>query len=69
MAIKQRSGRYVDTTAGNTSGFFGSTTVSIASPSQLKNDEVLAINYMVWYDYAVIRLSTLFESLSNRSNL
>jgi hypothetical protein len=67
--IQQRTGRYVDTTAGNTSGLFGSTTATIASATQLKNDfipyyEVLATNYMVWYDYAVIRLSTLFESLS-----
>jgi hypothetical protein len=67
--IQQRIGRYVDTTAGNTSGLFGSTTATIASATQLKNDftpyyEVLATNYMVWYDYAVIRLSTLFESLS-----
>jgi hypothetical protein len=68
--IQQRTGRYVDTTAtGNTSGLFGSTTASIASLSQLKNDftpyyEVLNTNYMVWYDFAVIRLSTLFESLS-----
>jgi hypothetical protein len=48
-AIQQRTGRYADTAAGNTSGLFGSTTATIASLSQLKNDftpyyEVLATN-------------------------
>lgn len=68
--IQQRTGRYMDTTAGNVNGLFGSTAASIATLSQLKNDftptyEVLSTNYMVWYDYAVIKLSTLFESLSS----
>ena len=67
--IQQRIGRYVDTTAGSTNGLYGSTTAFIANLSQLKNDftpyyEVLNTNYMVWYDFAVIKLSTLFESLS-----
>jgi hypothetical protein len=68
--IQQRIGRYVDTTAGSTNGLFGATAATIASKSQLQNDfmpyyEVLATNYMVWYDYAVIKLSTVFESLSS----
>jgi hypothetical protein len=68
-SIQSRLGRYTDTTAGSVNGFFGSTTASIASLSQLKNDfaptyEVLNTNYMVWYDYAVIPLSSVFESLS-----
>ena len=42
----------------------------ILSSSQLTNEfrptyQVLATNYMVWYDYAVIRLSSVFESLAN----
>jgi hypothetical protein len=45
--IRQRTGCYVDTTAGNTSGLFGSTTSSISSLTQRKNNfapyyEVLA---------------------------
>jgi hypothetical protein len=68
-SIQQRLGRYVDTSGGSGNGLYGTTTAFIANLSQLKNDftpyyEVLATNYMVWYDYAVIKLSTLFESLS-----
>jgi hypothetical protein len=67
--IQQRIGRYTDTTAANVNGLFGTTAASIASLSQLKNDftptyEVLATNYMVWYDYAVIKLATVFESIA-----
>ena len=55
--------------SGSTNGMFGATAATRASLSQLKNDftptyEVLNTNYMVWYDYAVIKLSTVFESLS-----
>ena len=68
-SIQHRLGRYTDTTAGNTSGIFGNTTAFIANLTQLKNDftptyEVLNTNYMVWYDYAVIKLATVFESLT-----
>jgi len=43
---------------------------TILSATNLQNKckptyQVLATNYMVWYDYAVIKLSTLFESLGN----
>ena len=59
----------MDTTAGNVNGLFGSSAAYIATLAQLKNDftpyyEVLNTNYMVWYDFAVIKLSTIFESLS-----
>jgi hypothetical protein len=69
-SIQHRLGRYTDTTAGNTSGMFGSTAAFISNLTQLKNDftpnyEVLNTNYMVWYDYAVIKLATVFESLSS----
>ena len=69
-SIQSRLGRYTDTTAGNTSGMFGSTAAFISNLTQLKNDftpnyEVLNTNYMVWYDYAVIKLATVFESLSS----
>lgn len=69
-SIQQRLGRYTDTTAGNVNGLFGATAASIANLTQLKNDftptyEVLNTNYMVWTDYAVIKLSTVFESLQS----
>ena len=68
-SIQQRLGRYVDTSGGSGNGLFGGTTAFISSTSQLINDytpyyEVRGTNYMVWYDYAVIKLSTVFESLS-----
>ena len=69
-SIQQRLGRYTDTTAGNVSGLFGATAATIANLTQLKNDftptyEVLNTNYMVWTDYVVIKLSTVFESLQS----
>lgn len=69
-SIQQRLGRYTDTTAGNVSGLFGNTTATIANITQLKNDftptyEVKNTDYMVWTDYAVIKLSTIFESLQS----
>lgn len=69
-SIQQRLGRYTDTTAGSVNGLFGATTATIANLTQLKNDftptyEVLNTNYMVWTDYAVIKLSTVFESLQS----
>ena len=69
-SIQHRLGRYTDTTAGNTSGMFGNTAAFISNLTQLKNDftpnyEVLNTNYMVWYDYAVIKLATVFESLTS----
>lgn len=68
--IQQRLGRYTDTSGGTGNGLFGNTTAFVANLTQLKNDftptyEVLNTNYMVWYDYAVIKLSTIFESLSS----
>lgn len=69
-SIQHRLGRYTDTTAGNTTGMFGNSAAFISNLTQLKNDftpnyEVLNTNYMVWYDYAVIKLATVFESLSS----
>ena len=68
-SIGYRLGRYTDTTA-NGNGFYGNTAATIASLSQLNSDfvptyQVLNTNYMVWYDYAVIKLNTLFNSLSS----
>ena len=68
--IQKRLGRYVDTTAANVNGLFGTTTATINNLSQLQNDftptyQILETNYMVWYDYAVIKLSTVFDSLNS----
>jgi hypothetical protein len=65
--LQKRLGRYVDTTGANTTGLFGSTAAFIASATNLNNDftptYVVSGNYMIWYDYCVIRLSTIFDSL------
>jgi hypothetical protein len=66
-AITSKIGRYTDITTGTPyNGISG----TILSSTNLKNElrptyEILSTNYMVWYDYAVIKLSTLFESLGN----
>jgi hypothetical protein len=69
-AIQKRLGRYQDTTAGAVSGIFGNGAAFIASLTQLSNDfyptyQVLATNYMVWYDYCIVKLSTVFDSLNS----
>lgn len=67
--IQARLGRYTDTTAANVSGLLGNTSAFIADSTKLKNDFTPTYetngNYMIWYDYAVIKLSTIFESLSS----
>lgn len=68
--LQKRLGRYVDTTAANVNGMFGNGTAFIANLTCLNNDftptyQVLNTHYMVWTDYAVIRLSTIFESLAS----
>jgi hypothetical protein len=68
--LQKRLGRYADTTAANVNGMFGNGTAFIANLTCLNNDftptyQVLNTNYMVWTDYAVIRLSTIFESLTS----
>jgi hypothetical protein len=68
-SITQRQ-RYLDTTANSTSGIFGSTAATITSLSQIINDyiatyQVLNANYMRWTDYAGIKQSSIFESLSS----
>ena len=66
-AIASKIGRFTDiTTASPYNNLVG----TIMSATNLKNElrptyEVLSTNYMVWYDYAVIRLSSVFESLGN----
>lgn len=68
-SIQKRLGRYQDTTTGATSGIFGNTTAFVSSQSQLNNDfyptYVVNGNYMIWYDYCIVRLSSIFESLNS----
>ena len=65
--IQKRLGRYTDTTSGNVNGIFGTSSANIATLSQLNNDFTpsyqVVNNYMIWYDFAVIKLSTVFETL------
>jgi hypothetical protein len=70
-SIQKRIARYVDTTTTGAGGmkYFGNSSAFIASLTTLQNDftptyQVLNTNYMVWYDFCVIKLSTLYESLS-----
>ena len=63
--ISQKLYRYTDTTTG---GAFNNIVGNIVSSTQLANEfrptyQVLNTNYMVWYDYVVIKLPTLLESL------
>ena len=70
-SISYKVSRYADVSAGGQfNAIYGNNTSNIMSLSQLTNEfrptyQVLATNYMVWYDYAVIKLSTVFESLGN----
>ena len=69
-AITSKLSRYADTSGGKGyNNVFG----TLISLTQLKNElrpsyEVVGAansKYMIWNDYAVIKLSTLFESLAN----
>lgn len=65
-ALASKLGRYVDTanTGGNNKIF-----ANIYTEQQLNNElkplYKVVNKYMIWYDYAVIKLSNLFESLEN----
>lgn len=66
--LQKRLGRYVDTT-NNQNGLFGATTAFVSTLQNLQNDFTptyqVSGNFMFWTDYAVIRLSTVFESLNS----
>ena len=66
-AMSQKSSRCIDTTAGGlvTNNIVGSI-VSIQNlENELKPTFRINGNYMIWYDFAVIKLNTLFESFAN----
>lgn len=67
-AIQSKISRIIDTTA--TGSGFNKIGATILTTNQLANEfkpyyTVLGTNYMVWYDVAIIKLSTIFESLEN----
>jgi hypothetical protein len=71
-SIQKKLGRYIDTTTTGASGMkiFGNSSAYICSLTTLQNDftptyQVLNTNYMVWYDFCVIRLNTIFDSLNS----
>ena len=65
-AITSKLGRYVDITNPTGNKLAGVVYTQQKLFNELKPSfQVLNTNYMVWYDYAVIKLSNLFESLGN----
>ena len=71
-AITSRLNTIVDTSQSTLTGqrLYGAAAGSIMTATQLKNEfkptyEVLNTNYAVWYDYAIIRLGSILESLRN----
>ena len=69
-AITSKLSRYIDTTTGGSGGSgYNNIVGTLVNATQLKNElrPTYEINNkcMIWNDYAVIKLSTLFESLAN----
>ena len=67
-SISSKIGRFCDASQAGYNNIYGAGLV--LSSQNLINEfrptyQVLNTNYMVWYDYAVIRLGTVFESLGN----
>ena len=64
-ALQQRISRYVDVSGSNT---VNNIVPTILSQTNLNNEfkpyYVQSGNYMIYYDYAVIKLNTLFDSLA-----
>ena len=65
-ANQYKIGRYVDVTNTAGSGVYGAT--GLVTAAQLNTEfrpyYTVQNNYMVWHDYAVIKLNYLFESLN-----
>ena len=62
-----KTGRYLDITNTGGQGIYGLTN-TLMTPSQLNNEfrpyYTTSGNYMIWHDYAVIKLNYLFQSLN-----
>jgi hypothetical protein len=65
-ANQYKIGRYVDITNTGGQGIYGAT--GLMTGTQLNNEfrpyYTVQNNYMIWHDYAVIKLNYLFESLN-----
>jgi hypothetical protein len=71
-AIQSKISRFADTTIGGAyNNIYGAGAGVILNSTQLNNEfrptyqTINGDNYMVWYDYAVIKLSTVLESLES----
>ena len=65
-AISSKLGRYVDTAnTGGANKLFGSVYTEQQLNNEFKPTYKVLNKYMIWNDYAVIKLSNLFESLEN----
>lgn len=68
-AISSRINTFIDTTAGGSAGqnIYNGTIMSLSQvTTEFKPTyQVLATNYAVWYDYGIIRLGSILESLRN----
>jgi hypothetical protein len=62
-AIQYKIGRYLDTTANNENNIVGNLVTVTNLTTEFRPYYTVSGNYMIWYDYAVIKLSHLFESL------
>jgi hypothetical protein len=66
-ANQYKIGRYVDITNTTGQGIYGATN-TLMTGNQLNNEfrpyYTVQNNYMIWHDYAVIKLNYLFESLN-----
>ena len=63
-AITSKLSRYADT-VGNYNNIYGTILTTAQLQNECKPYYTTNNNYMIWYEYAVIKLSTLFESLAN----
>ena len=65
-AITSKLSRYVDTTNTTTyNGIYNNILTAQQLKNECKPDYETNNGYMIWYDYAVIRLASIFESLAN----
>ncbi len=65
-AIQYKIGRYLDTTANNNNNIVCATNLLTVNNlnKEFRPYFTVSGNYMIWYDYAVIKLNHLFESLN-----
>ena len=62
-ALQYKIGRYLDTTANNTNGIVPTIVTAANLANEFRPYFTTNGQYMIWYDYAVIKLNHIFESL------